>query len=36
MSARYFTPDQVTPPTLLRTGDYVEEAFINGRWRPTR
>ena len=36
MTTRYYTSDKFTPPALLRRADFVDEAFVDGRWRPTK
>jgi len=36
MTIQYYTSNGHTPPTLLRRTQYVDEAFVNGSWRPTK
>ena len=36
MTARYFTATDYHPAALLRRVDFVDEAFVNGAWRPTQ
>jgi hypothetical protein len=34
---QFFASQQFTPPTLLRrSGGVIDEAFINGQWRPSK
>jgi hypothetical protein len=33
--AEYFIGGDYTPATLLRSADGVDEAFVDGSWRPT-
>jgi len=34
--ARYFTSTAYHPAALLRRVDFIDEAFVNGVWRPTK
>jgi hypothetical protein len=36
MTTQYYTCTGCTPPALLRRTPYVDEAFVNGAWRPTK
>ena len=36
MTIQYYTSSGHTPPALLRRTQYVDEAFVNGSWRPTK
>lgn len=37
MTTRYFTDASYTPTALLRRRvDFVDEAWVNGAWQPTK
>lgn len=36
MTTSYFTSSAYTPPALLRRTEYVDEAFVDGGWQPTK
>ena len=36
MTAQYFTSEKYEPTALLRRVEFVDEAFVNGAWRPTK
>ncbi|HEY5182520.1 MAG TPA: hypothetical protein VIJ07_22575 [Dermatophilaceae bacterium] len=36
MTTRYFTSEKYEPAALLRRVEFVDEAFVNGAWRPTK
>ena len=33
---QYFTSEKYEPAALLRRVEFVDEAFVNGAWRPTK
>lgn len=36
MSTTYYVSTRANTSTLLRRVDYVDEAFANGKWQPTK
>ena len=36
MTATEFFVLEWEPPFLLRRVDYIDEIFVNGRWKPTK